>query len=51
MCFGGDQQDDTGAKKNQEIEKMIRDDKKKQTREVKILLLGRCIIMYEIPMR
>lgn len=41
MCFGGDQQADPGAKKNEEIEKSIRADKKKASREVKILLLGR----------
>lgn len=43
MCFGkGDaKQDDPGARKNQEIEKQLREDKKRQQNEVKILLLGR----------
>jgi len=42
MCFGGDggKKDDAGAKKNSEIEKQIKDDRKKQGKEVKILLLG-----------
>lgn len=42
MCFGGGKsaQDEEGARKNEEIEKMLRADKKKAQREVKILLLG-----------
>lgn len=39
MCFGK-KEDDPASKKNAEIEKTLREDKKKQEREVKILLLG-----------
>lgn len=39
MCFGRKPQD-PGHRKNEEIEKIIRSDKKKQEREVKLLLLG-----------
>lgn len=39
MCFGKKEPDE-GAKKNAEIEKALREDKKRQEREVKILLLG-----------
>lgn len=39
MCFGK-KEEDPGAKKNAEIEKTLREDRKKQEREVKILLLG-----------
>lgn len=44
MCFGSKEQagaaDDEGARKNAEIEKMLREDKKRVAREIKILLLG-----------
>lgn len=40
MCFGSKKETDAGAAKNAEIEKVLREDKKKQEREVKILLLG-----------
>lgn len=39
MCFGK-KESDPAAQKNAEIEKVLREDKKKQEREVKILLLG-----------
>jgi guanine nucleotide-binding protein subunit alpha len=39
MCFGK-KPVDPKAKKNEEIEKMIRADRKKQEQEVKMLLLG-----------
>lgn len=39
MCFGK-KPDDPEMKKNEEIEKQLRIDKKKQEREVKLLLLG-----------
>lgn len=42
MCFNdGGSKDDPGAKRNQEIERQLREDRKKQSKEVKILLLGR----------
>ena len=42
MCFGGGEQlEDPGLKKNEEIEKMLRLDKKKAAKEVKLLLLGK----------
>lgn len=42
MCFGSKDQvgDDEGARKNAEIDKMLREDKKRVQREIKILLLG-----------
>lgn len=40
MCFGSSKQDDPDARKNAEIEKQIKADQKKQSREVKMLLLG-----------
>ena len=41
MCFGDSKkQDDPGAKKNLEIDKQLKEDRKKQGKEVKILLLG-----------
>lgn len=41
MCFGNSKdEDDAGVKKNAEIEKLIKQDQKKDAREVKILLLG-----------
>lgn len=42
MCFGSkNKEDEEGAAKNREIEKQIRQDEKKQSREVKLLLLGK----------
>ena len=45
MCFGKKDQeaDDEGARRNQEIEKALREDRKRIAREVKILLLGTII--------
>jgi guanine nucleotide-binding protein subunit alpha len=42
MCFGGsaDKEDVEGANKSREIDKLIRQDEKKMSREVKLLLLG-----------
>ena len=40
MCFGK-KAEDPEAKKNEEIERQLRLDKKKSAREVKLLLLGR----------
>jgi len=41
MCFGDSKkQDDPGAKKNLEIDRQLKEDRKKQGKEVKILLLG-----------
>lgn len=40
MCFGR-KADDPHSRRNEEIEKTIRDDRKKQEREVKLLLLGK----------
>jgi guanine nucleotide-binding protein subunit alpha len=43
MCFGGraDKEDVEGANKSREIDKIIRQDEKKMSREVKLLLLGK----------
>ena len=40
MCFGSRKSVDPDAAKNEQIEKMIRADKKKASKEVKLLLLG-----------
>ena len=40
MCFGSRKTADPDAAKNEQIEKMIRADKKKASKEVKLLLLG-----------
>jgi len=39
MCFGK-KPVDPNSRRNEEIEKVIRNDKKRQQREVKLLLLG-----------
>jgi len=45
MCFGSSKKgDDAGAKKNAEIEKRIKQDQKKDAREVKVLLLGKAAL-------
>ena len=41
MCFGK-KPEGPESRRNEEIEKGIRNDRKKQEREVKLLLLGRC---------
>ncbi|VUC20234.1 unnamed protein product [Clonostachys rosea] len=40
MCFGSRKDGDTGAARSREIDKQIRQDEKRMTREVKLLLLG-----------
>ncbi len=41
MCFGSRPRDDeAGAARSRELDKMIRADEKRMTREVKLLLLG-----------
>lgn len=43
MCFGK-KLDDPLARRNEEIERMIRADRRKQEKEVKLLLLGAAAI-------
>jgi guanine nucleotide-binding protein subunit alpha len=40
MCFGSRKDGDTGVARSREIDKQIRQDEKRMTREVKLLLLG-----------
>lgn len=40
MCFGGRDKDEAGASRSREIDKTIRADEKKMSKEVKLLLLG-----------
>jgi hypothetical protein len=40
MCFGGRAKDEAGASRSREIDKTIRADEKKMSKEVKLLLLG-----------
>lgn len=49
MCFGNgssNKEDPVALKKNRDIEKQIREDQRKMSREVKLLLLGACARMY-----
>jgi guanine nucleotide-binding protein subunit alpha, other len=39
MCFG-DRKDEAGAARSRELDKIIRNDEKRLSREVKLLLLG-----------
>jgi len=41
MCFGGSNKEDPDAKKSREIEKQLREDQKRMSKEVKMLLLGK----------
>ncbi|KEY66085.1 hypothetical protein S7711_09205 [Stachybotrys chartarum IBT 7711] len=40
MCFGGREKDDAGAARSRELDKVIRQDEKRMSKEVKLLLLG-----------
>lgn len=40
MCFGSGSKEDPEAKKSKEIEKQLREDQKRLSKEVKLLLLG-----------
>lgn len=44
MCFGGRKEDEAGAAKSRELDKIIRADEKRLEREVKLLLLGTHIV-------
>lgn len=45
MCFGK-KPEDPESRRNEEIEKGIRNDRKRQEREVKLLLLGAFVLGY-----
>ncbi|KAH7357927.1 guanine nucleotide-binding protein alpha-2 subunit [Plectosphaerella cucumerina] len=40
MCFGGRDKDDSGAARSRELDRNIRQDEKRMSKEVKLLLLG-----------
>lgn len=40
MCFGSRKTDDAGMTRSRELDKMIRADEKRMSKEVKLLLLG-----------
>jgi guanine nucleotide-binding protein subunit alpha len=41
MCFGGrEKNDETGVARSRELDKIIRADEKRMSKEVKLLLLG-----------
>jgi guanine nucleotide-binding protein subunit alpha len=40
MCFGSREKGDGGVARSRDIDKQIRQDEKKMTKEVKLLLLG-----------
>jgi hypothetical protein len=42
MCFGGRDKDDSGAARSRELDRNIRQDEKRMSKEVKLLLLGTC---------
>ena len=44
MCFGNANKEDPDAKKSREIEKQLRDDQRRLSKEVKLLLLGESTI-------
>ena len=41
MCFGNANKEDPDAKKSREIEKQLREDQRRLSKEVKLLLLGK----------
>lgn len=43
MCFGGRKEDESGAARSRELDKVIRADEKRMAKEVKLLLLGRIL--------
>lgn len=47
MCFGS-KGESPGARRNEEIEKQLRQDKKKAAKEVKLLLLGITLCQYHV---
>jgi guanine nucleotide-binding protein subunit alpha len=40
MCFGSRKESDDGNARSRDIDKQIRQDEKRMTREIKLLLLG-----------
>ena len=44
MCFGNANKEDPDAKKSREIEKQLKDDQRRMSKEVKLLLLGKSSI-------
>lgn len=46
MCFGGrDKGDEVGAARSRELDKIIRADEKRMSKEVKLLLLGTATLL------
>lgn len=45
MCFGSRKGDDMGAARSRELDKIIRADEKRMSKEVKLLLLGSSILL------
>jgi guanine nucleotide-binding protein subunit alpha len=45
MCMGGGSDGDADAKRSREIERLIRQDEKRMSKEVKLLLLGECWLL------
>ena len=45
MCFGSSGQEDPALKKSRDIEKQLREDERRLTKEVKLLLLGESTLL------
>ncbi len=51
MCFGGrDKEDEAGAARSRELDKIIRQDEKRMSKEVKLLLLGKEFFLLRPPL-
>lgn len=52
MCFGGgpDKDEEAAAQKNREIDKALRADEKKASKEVKLLLLGELAMIVPVTL-
>ena len=46
MCFGSRKSDDVGAAHSRELDRIIRADEKRMSKEVKLLLLGTCRLKF-----
>jgi hypothetical protein len=49
MCFGGREKEDSGVARSRELDKLIRQDEKRMSKEVKLLLLGEFLLLHWWP--
>lgn len=45
MCFGSRKKDEGGASRSRELDRIIRQDEKRMAKEVKLLLLGKRLLL------